>query len=344
MKIKYFSFLLVLSIIAIPLATNAALADKLAGRILLQVQQKGEAWFVHPTNLKRYYLGNPTLMLQSMQKLGVGVNNEDLKNIPIGLIETKYQGSDSDGDGLADDLETAIETDINKADSDGDGFDDYTEVKNGYNPLGEGKMVGSGMNLNAFLVGNILLQVQQNGEAWYYNPLDEKRYFLGRPEQALEIVRNFGLGITDADLDKITNSQTQTESSDIKNCGVIELIFEEDETKQQELTSNWLKVGGCFLDSFKTCKEAKMQLNSFGSTEYIYDIVGSDGDKCRIKEYYTLVEPLAQDLMGKDMICTYNQDRGLKYFEELANGTISFSSSDPAYEKCEGELAEHLQR
>lgn len=51
--------------------------------------------------------------------------------------------------------------------------------------------------------GRILLQVQQKGEAWYVNPVDEKRYYLGRPNDAFEIMRNLGLGITDSDLSQI---------------------------------------------------------------------------------------------------------------------------------------------
>ncbi|MCK5413130.1 MAG: DUF4215 domain-containing protein [Candidatus Pacebacteria bacterium] len=47
---------------------------------------------------------------------------------------------DSDGDGLPDDIEKRIGTDPYKTDSDDDGFDDLTEIKNGYNPKGEGSL------------------------------------------------------------------------------------------------------------------------------------------------------------------------------------------------------------
>lgn len=47
---------------------------------------------------------------------------------------------DSDMDGLPDDLEKRLGTDPNKADTDGDGFSDGEEVKNGYNPLGDGEL------------------------------------------------------------------------------------------------------------------------------------------------------------------------------------------------------------
>jgi uncharacterized protein YkwD len=48
--------------------------------------------------------------------------------------------------------------------------------------------------------GYILLQVQANGEAWYVNPTDFKRYYMKDGGVAYEMMRSFGLGITDADL------------------------------------------------------------------------------------------------------------------------------------------------
>lgn len=51
------------------------------------------------------------------------------------------------------------------------------------------------------LKGKILLQVESNGEAWYVNPDNEKRYYLGRPADAFEIMRDLGLGISNKDFD-----------------------------------------------------------------------------------------------------------------------------------------------
>jgi hypothetical protein len=53
--------------------------EKLKGRILLQVDLKGEAWYVYPGNLKRYYLGRPTDAFSIMQELGLGISNEDFE-------------------------------------------------------------------------------------------------------------------------------------------------------------------------------------------------------------------------------------------------------------------------
>lgn len=46
---------------------------------------------------------------------------------------------DTDQDKLPDYLEEIIGTDKNKADTDGDSYDDLTEIKNGYDPLSDGK-------------------------------------------------------------------------------------------------------------------------------------------------------------------------------------------------------------
>lgn len=51
--------------------------------------------------------------------------------------------------------------------------------------------------------GYILLQVQEVGEAWYVNPSDHLRYYMKDGAVAYEMMRSFGLGITNADLKNI---------------------------------------------------------------------------------------------------------------------------------------------
>ncbi|OIO49626.1 MAG: hypothetical protein AUJ34_00770 [Parcubacteria group bacterium CG1_02_41_12] len=53
------------------------------------------------------------------------------------------------------------------------------------------------------LAGKILLDVEQNGEAYYVNPKDLKGYYLNRPADAFRIMRELGLGITNSDIRKI---------------------------------------------------------------------------------------------------------------------------------------------
>jgi D-alanyl-D-alanine endopeptidase (penicillin-binding protein 7) len=63
--------------------------------------------------------------------------------------------------------------------------------------------------LNERLKGYILLQVERNGEAWYVNPVDGMRYYLKNGSSAYQLMRAFGVGITDANLRKIPMNSEQ---------------------------------------------------------------------------------------------------------------------------------------
>lgn len=56
------------------------------------------------------------------------------------------------------------------------------------------------------LSGRILLDVERNGEAWYVYPENNKRYYLGRPQDAFKVMRELGLGITELDFQKIASA------------------------------------------------------------------------------------------------------------------------------------------
>ena len=59
------------------------------------------------------------------------------------------------------------------------------------------------------LKGKILLQVESKGEAWYVNPKDEKRYYMADGNEAYNIMRTLGVGITNKDLEKIKNNKSE---------------------------------------------------------------------------------------------------------------------------------------
>ena len=59
-----------------PVVSAAPLAETLSGRILLQVEENGEAWYVFPGDLKRYYLGRPDDAFQIMRQLGLGATSD----------------------------------------------------------------------------------------------------------------------------------------------------------------------------------------------------------------------------------------------------------------------------
>lgn len=81
----------------IPESTSSATGDmalrqRLSGRILLQVEENGEAWYVWPKNLRRYYLGRPADAFAIMRQLGLGITNSNLAQIPsAGWPTNKYE-------------------------------------------------------------------------------------------------------------------------------------------------------------------------------------------------------------------------------------------------------------
>lgn len=60
--------------------------DRLAGMILLDAEKNGEAYYIYPKDLKKYYLGRPEDAFKIMREKGRGVSNADLVNIPVGVI------------------------------------------------------------------------------------------------------------------------------------------------------------------------------------------------------------------------------------------------------------------
>lgn len=187
-----------------------SIPERLKGRILLQVEKNGEAWYVNPADSKRYFMGRPQDAFSLMQDVGVGIINENLNKIPI--AEANMEGDDADGDGLSDAFEDAVGTDKNNTDTDNDGHNDKEEVTKGFNPTGTGAMAID----NSFAEkhkGKVFIQVESHGEAWYINPTNNKRYFLFRPIDAFNVMRSLGLGITNKDLEKI-----EEDKASVKTC------------------------------------------------------------------------------------------------------------------------------
>ncbi len=159
-----------------------AVQASVSGKILLQVEEEGQAWYVNPMSDRRYFLGRPRDAFEVMRSSGVGITNNDLNKIPVA------QGSLGG---------------LESQDSDNDGYSDADESRGGYNPYGSGR-IAPDVDFADKHKGKIFLQVENNGEAWYVDPEDGLRYFLGRPADAFRIMREMGLGITNSDLEDIT--------------------------------------------------------------------------------------------------------------------------------------------
>lgn len=183
--------------------TDDNLYSSLRGKIILQVELNGEAHYVSPDKQKMYFLSRPIIAFKVMREQGIGIANDDLEKIEIAM--DNLSGIDSDGDGLSDMMEDSLGTDKNNTDSDGDGFSDKDELLNGYNPVNSNKLnIDNSFAKNQ--AGKIFLQVEANGEAWYVNPENNKRYFLGRPNDAFSVMRTLGLGISDGNFEKMVKT------------------------------------------------------------------------------------------------------------------------------------------
>jgi hypothetical protein len=101
-------------------------------------------------------------------------------------------------------------------------------------------------NLN----GKILLQVESKGESWYINPTDGQRYYLGRPSEAFEIMRFFGLGISNNDFNNLNISKLKKLSGRI-------LLKVEDSGKAYYVNPNNFNLYylGRPTDAFRIMKE-----------------------------------------------------------------------------------------
>jgi uncharacterized phage infection (PIP) family protein YhgE len=119
-------------------------------------------------------------------ELGQGISDADLARIPL-ADSNLGTGEDSDNDGLSDIAEEALGTDPNKTDADEDGYSDKEELLGGFNPTGEGNLPVDN-NYADNLKGEILLQVDNNDQAWYVGG-NGKRYFLGTPSDAYSTMR-----------------------------------------------------------------------------------------------------------------------------------------------------------
>ena len=68
----------------ITFAHATTLAQRLAGRILLQVENHGEAWYVNPVDGNRYYMKDGATAYEMLRTFGLGISNKDFATLETG--------------------------------------------------------------------------------------------------------------------------------------------------------------------------------------------------------------------------------------------------------------------
>ncbi|OGG91244.1 hypothetical protein A3H03_01750 [Candidatus Kuenenbacteria bacterium RIFCSPLOWO2_12_FULL_42_13] len=168
----------------IPSPPSGKIAERLVGRLLLAVEDKGRIHYVNPDDQKRYEVtfGN---VMSLFQNLALGISNADLNQILIN------PSSVSEG-----------------KDTDGDGFNDKSEVMYGYNPEIASSPANRGNDkikvntkLSDRLIGKLLLQTEDRGRIWYVDQ-GAKRWEVTFGN-VINLFTSLALGITNQDLTEI---------------------------------------------------------------------------------------------------------------------------------------------
>jgi protein-disulfide isomerase len=154
---------------------DESLANRLKGRILLQVEDHGEAWYIRNSDGMRYYMEDGNAAYQMMRYFSLGVSNADLAKIPL-VADTSAMNSAT------------------------------SACK--YNALANR------------LKGEILLQVEEHGEAYYVDPVKCRAIYMEDGAAAYQIMRFLGLGAKNEDIEKVVLGMSDT---------ILEFIFSQDD-------------------------------------------------------------------------------------------------------------------
>jgi hypothetical protein len=284
---------------------NRSLADRLEGRILLQVEDHGEAWYLPTEDGRRFYMKDGAAAYEMMRSFGLGITNDDLDRIPS--VES------------TEDMNAAASL---------CGTDSFTDN----------------------LAGDILLQVEEHGEAWYVDPTKCLRIYMKDGSAAYTIMRYLGLGITNADLAKIVPAPLPA-----KQCGTDLLCFKQAVTADEEVLGSITgEVVFSGLDITSTVEMHHIPLNSSGKytnsrtitayhqayTEETLEELRHDGTtEEEIQMNIAEMEEDSVTHIGNMLSCTYeNKQDMLDQLDAWIGGT--YSTSDMSFADCTSDHSE----
>jgi len=88
------------------------------------------------------------------------------------------------------------------------------------------------------LAGRILLKVEDHGQAYYIDPVSLRLSYLGRPDDAFQTIRQYGLGITNTDLAKIPIAESSAKQITASTITPISSSLINDENKRYAFKYN----------------------------------------------------------------------------------------------------------
>jgi hypothetical protein len=140
------------------------------------------------------------------------------------------------------------------------------------------------------LSGKILLDVENNGEAYYVHPKDKKGYYLGKPSDAFNVMRELGLGISNKDLETIKKKDEINDKPDDLNINEFNNI-ELDETRNISINlienANWnIHIKAC--ETSKYFPDDCLYFNVYRNNEEMeVETYRQDPNTGNFEKYYT---------------------------------------------------------
>jgi hypothetical protein len=117
-------------------------------------------------------------LMKRAAEIAAPITPADLDKIPFADIA--YGGTDTDSDGLPDNLEAALGTSATSTDTDADGYTDRAELVSGFNPLAAGGKLPPDLKFAVAQKGKLFVNAA-SGTLWYIGA-DAKKYYLGKSE------------------------------------------------------------------------------------------------------------------------------------------------------------------